>query len=129
MNGDAAVGAQHIVHMQFPDTLLRFSLEAFGVGRKVCIFIAEQLIRDLAGKNDLDVCMFMNPFADQIHTDRGPDSCDIPGSKCGDHRFESVQHILFCHDDFMMVAVDVVSHLTGIFQVNGIDVHTDGKGL
>ena len=28
-----------------------------------------------------------------------------------------------------MIGADVVCHLFGVFQVNGIDVHTDGKGF
>ena len=44
VDGDAAVGAEHVIHVQLADTLFRFLLEFFGGRGKIGVFIAEQLI-------------------------------------------------------------------------------------
>ena len=44
VDGDAAVGAKHIIHVQLADTLLRFFLELLRRGCEVGVFVAEQLI-------------------------------------------------------------------------------------
>ena len=49
VGGDAAVGAEDIVHVQLPDALLALLLEGIGGGGVVGVLLAEQLIGDLAG--------------------------------------------------------------------------------
>ena len=39
IDGNTTVCPQHIIHMQFPDTLFRFLLEGRRIGSKVSIFI------------------------------------------------------------------------------------------
>ena len=70
----------------------------------------------------------MDVFADKVHTHRGADRCDVP---CAQHRndiLERAQHDLPVDDDLGVVSVEIVGHLLGIFQVDGVLAHADGKG-
>ena len=71
----------------------------------------------------------MDPLADKVHADGGPHCRDVPGSEGRDHRFQGRDDILSRHDDFVVVAPDIFRHLPGIFEVDGVNVHTDGKSL
>ena len=55
IDGDAAVGAQHVVHVQLPDALFRLLLKLHGRGREVGIFIAEQLVGDLSRQQNAHI--------------------------------------------------------------------------
>ena len=41
---DAPVSAQHIVHVDLPDPLLRFLLESFSIRREIRVLVPEDLI-------------------------------------------------------------------------------------
>lgn len=55
VDGDTAVGPEHIVHVQLPDTFDRFPLELRRRRGKVGVFIAEQLVADLTGQQDPNI--------------------------------------------------------------------------
>ena len=129
MDADAAVRAQDIVHVDLADPLLRFFLKSSCAWCEVRIFIAENLIGNLAGQDDTDVCVFMDPFADQIHADRGAYCRDVPGTEGVDNGLQSCDDIVPRHDHFVVVAPDIIRHFTGVFQVDGIQIHSDGKSL
>ena len=129
VDADAAVGAQNVVHVDLPDPLLRLLLKSIRIGGKICIFVAEDLIGDLAGQDDTDVGVFMDPLADQIHADRGADSRDVPGSQGVDDRLQSSDDIVSGHDHFVVVAADIVRHFAGVFEIDSVYVHADGKSL
>ena len=125
---DAAVSPEHIVHMQLADPLLCFKLERFGRRRKICVFIAEQLIGDLAGKEHPDIGVFMDVLTDQIHTDAGPYGGNIKGSQQLYNGFQSGKYIFPGDDDLSVITSNVIRHLLCVLQVNGILTHADGKG-
>ncbi len=64
VGGDAAVCAQHIVHIQLADALLALLLESIGGGGVVGVLVAEQLVRDLAGQQHADVGLLVDGLAD-----------------------------------------------------------------
>ena len=72
--------------------------------------------------------MLVDIFADQVHAHRSPDGGDIPGAQHGDDILQGVQHDLLVDDDLGVVGVEVVRHLLGVFQVDGVLAHADGKG-
>ena len=69
----------------------------------------------------------MNVFADKIHADAGADRCDIVGPQDGNDPGQGFEHIFLCNDDLLMFRSDVFRHFTGIFQINGVRIHTNGK--
>ena len=114
--------------MDFVDPLYGFLLEFFRGGGEIRIFVAEQLIGDLAGQEHPDVGGLMDGLADQVHADGGPDGGDVVGAKGLDDLREGMENLLFCDDDLRVIASDVVSHFFGVFQVDGVFAHADGKG-
>ena len=128
VDADAAVCPEHIVHMQLPDPLFRFLLEFLRAGGKVRIFVAEKLIGNLSREQHPQVCVLVDVFAYQIHADGGPDGGDIVGAQQRHHMGQGFQHVVLRDNDLRMVGAQIVRHLTGIFQVDGVDVHADGEG-
>ena len=114
--------------MQLPDTLLRLFLELLRRGGEVGVLVTEQLVGDLAGQQHPNVGVLMNPLAQQIHAHAGPDSGDIKGAQQVNHILQRIQHQLPGHDHLGVVTADVVCHLLGVFQVDGVLAHADGKG-
>ena len=86
VDGDAPVRPEHVVHMELPHPLFRFLLERFRAGGKVCIFVAEQLVRHLSGEQHPHIRLLVDGPAHQIHPDAGPDRGDIIGAQQMDHR-------------------------------------------
>ena len=129
VHGDAAVRAENIVHVELTDALLGFLLEFRGIRSKVGVLVAEQLIGNLSGEKNADVGVLVNPFADEIHTDRCADRGDVIGAESFDDVSERCDDFISCHDDFMMVRVNVIGNLTCVLEVDGVDVHTDGESL
>ena len=125
---DAPVRPEHIVHMQLPEPLLRLLLEGPGVGGVVGVLVAEQLIGDLPGEDHPDIRPLMDGLAYQVHPNAGPDGGDVIGAQQLHHRLQAVQHVLAGDDDLRVVAADVIRHLAGVFQVDGVGVHADGEG-
>ena len=113
--GDAAVGPQHVVHMELPDPFFRLLLEGFRVRREIRVFIAEDLVRDLPGEEDPDVGVFMDPPAHQVHADGSADGGDVVGSQSRNDRLQGTDHIVPADDDLVMIAVDIVRNLAGVF--------------
>ena len=70
----------------------------------------------------------MDGFAQQIHAHAGSDGRDIKCAQQLDNGFQSLKNIFFGDDDFRVITADILCNLFGIFQVNGIFAHTDGKG-
>ena len=128
VDGDAAVGAEHVIHVQLTDTLFRFLLEFFCGRGKIGIFIAKQLIRNLAGEQDADVGVLVDPFAEQVHAHAGANRGDVKRAEHFDDKIERIQHLLARHDDLGVVAADVVGDFAGILEVDGVLAHADGKG-
>ena len=128
VDGDAAVGAQHVVHVQLADALFGLLLECGGAGREVGVLVAEQLVGDLAGQDHADVGVLVDVLAHQVHADARADGGDVPGAQQLDHRRQRLQHVLFGDDDLGVFTADVVGHHPGVFQVDGVDVHADGEG-
>ena len=128
VGGDAAVCPQHIVHIQLPDALLALLLESIGGGGVVGVFVAEQLVRDLAGQQHTHIGLLVNGLAQQIHAHAGADGGDIPCTQQPDDLFQAAEHHLAVDDDLVVLAAKIVRSLPGVFQVDGIGVHADGKG-
>ena len=115
--------------MKLPDPLFRLLLKFLRAGGKVRIFVAEQLVGNLTGEKYPKIRMLMDIFANQIHADRCADRRDVIGAQQLHHMREGLQHILFRDNDLGMIGTDIVCHFFGVFQVNGIDIHTDGEGF
>ena len=73
--------------------------------------------------------MLVDVFAHQIHADGGADGGNIVSAQKLHHIRQRFQHVFFRNNDLGMVGTDVVCHLFGVFQIDGIDVHADGKGF
>ena len=115
--------------MQLPDPLLGLLLEFLGGGGEVCILVAKQLVGDFAGEEHPQIRMLVDVFAHQIHTDGGPDGGNIEGAQQLHHMGQGFQHIVLGDDHLRVVGADVVRHLAGVLQVDGVQVHADGEGL
>ena len=63
MDGDTAVGAQDVVHMELSDALLRFLLKLRGVRGKVGILIAEELVGNFPRQKHAHVRRAVDGFA------------------------------------------------------------------
>ena len=127
VDGDAAVGPEHIVHVKLVDPLLGLVLERLGAGSEVGVLVAEQLVGNLAGQQHPDVGLLVDGLAAQIHAHAGPDGGDVPGAQHGDDLLQGVQHLLAGHKDLGVVGADVVGNFTGVLQVDGVLIHTDGE--
>ena len=66
--------------MQFSYPFFRFFLKFLGTGRKVGVFVAEQLVGDFSGQKNSAVGMLMDPPAEQIHAHACPDGGDVEGA-------------------------------------------------
>ena len=71
--------------------------------------------------------MLVDVLADQIHAHRRADGGNIPGAEHGDDLFQRVQYDVAVDDDLGVVGVQVVGHLLGVFQVNGVLTHADSE--
>ena len=127
VDGDAAVSPKHIVHMQLPDALDRLFLKLRRRWGKVGVFIAEQLVADFPGQQHPDVGLLVDGLADQVHPHTGPDGGDIVSTQQRDHRLQRADHLLRRHIDLRVLAADIVRRLSGVFQINGVLTHADGK--
>ena len=128
VGGDAAVGAQDVVHIQLADALLAFLLECVCGGGVVGVLVAKQLVGDLAGQQHADVGLLVDGLAQQVHPHAGPDGGDVPGTQQTDDLFEAADDHIPVDDDLVMLAAQILGGLAGIFQVDGVGVHADGKG-
>ena len=127
VDGDAAVGAQHVIHMQLADTLGRLLLKCRRARREVRILVAEELVGDLAREQPTQIGLLMDGLADEVHADARADGRDVI---CAEQRHDLRQrlnHILARDDNLGVVGVQILRHLAGVFQVDGIAAHTDGK--
>ena len=84
--------------MDLMDSLFRFFLETGRIRRKIRVFVPEQFITDLTGKQHTDIRILVNVPAEKIHSERSTDRRDIPGPQGGDDRFQGVQDILLCDE-------------------------------
>ena len=124
---DAAVGAQHVVHIQLVDALLRLLLEGFGRGREVGIFIAEQLVGNFAGHEHAHVGLLVDGLAAQVHAHARADGGDVIGAEQRDDLFEGIEHLPARHGDLGVVRADEIGSLLRVFEVDGVKIHADGK--
>ena len=114
--------------MQLPDALDGFLLEFLRGGGEVGVFVAEQLVADLAGQQDADVGLLVDGLADQIHAHAGADGGDVIGAQQLDHRLQRGAYLIRRHIHLGVVAADIVGHLPRVFQVDGVLAHADGEG-
>ena len=70
----------------------------------------------------------MDGLAQQIHAHAGADGGDIPGAQQADDLFQALEDHLPVDDDLVMLTAQIVGGLAGVLQVDGVGVHTDGKG-
>ena len=108
IDGDAAVGAQHVVHVQLPDALFRLLLELLGRGREVGILIAEQLVGDLPRQQHAHVGGEVDLTADEVHAHARADGRNVVCAERFDDEFQRLQHVLARHIDLGMLAADIV---------------------
>ena len=127
VDGDAAVGAQHVVHIELVDALLRLLLEGFGRGREVGIFIAEQLVGNFAGHEHAHVGLLVDGLAAQVHAHARADGGDVIGAEQRDDLFEGIEHLPARHGDLGVVRADEIGSLLRVFEVDGVKIHADGK--
>ncbi len=71
----------------------------------------------------------MNSFTKKIHSHTCTNCSNIISSEQINHCFKSINNIIFGNNDFCVVTSYVVSHLSGIFQVNCISIHSDSKSF
>ena len=76
--------------MQLSYSLLRLLLELLRARRKVGVFVAEQLVGDLARQKNSDIRVLVYPFAQQVHAHARADSCDI---KCAEHTDDTFERV------------------------------------
>ena len=69
----------------------------------------------------------MDGLAAEVHAHAGPDGGDVIGPQQGDHLFQRIQHLLAGHIYLGVIRADVIRHFSGVFQINGILVHSDGE--
>ena len=72
--------------------------------------------------------MLVDILADQIHAHRRADGGDVPGAQHGHHLFQRVEDGVLVDDDIGVVGPQVLGGLAGVFQVDGVTAHADGKG-
>ena len=70
----------------------------------------------------------MDGLAEQVHPHAGADGGDIPGAQQPDDLLQALDDHVPVDDDLMVFAAQIIGGLAGIFQVDGIGVHADGKG-
>ena len=129
IHADATVGAENVVQIELAHALHGFLLEGFRRGGEIGVFIAEELVADLAGEEHADVGLFVDRLADEIHPDARADGRDVEGAKEVDDGLERRENVLFGNDDFGVIAADIVRDLAGVFEVDGVDVHPDREGF
>ena len=110
--------------MNLTDPLLRLFLKLLCVRSKICVFIPENLIRDLTCQYYTDVRLLMDCLTDQIHSDGSSDRRDIVSSKRLDNRFKCPDNIFFRDDDLVVVGVDIGSdkHYARAILARGFEV-------
>ena len=128
VDADAPVRPEHVVHIKLIHPLFGLRLEGGGGGSEVGVLIAEELIRDLAGEQDPDVRGLVDGPAHQVHADAGPDGGDVIGAQGGHHLRQRLNHIVPGDDDLRVVGAQVIRHLTGVLEIDGVHIHADGKG-
>ena len=124
---NAAVCPQNVVHVNFPDPLLRLFLKRVGVRREIRVFIAEKFIRDLAREQHSYVRFFMNRLADKVHSHARPDRRDIVRSEGFDHCLKRSDYLIRRHEHFCVIRADELRDLPRVFQVDRVPAHADGK--
>ena len=91
------------------------ALESVGGGGVVGVFIAEQLVRDLAGQQHTHIGLLVNGLAQQVHAHAGADGGNIVSGEQLNHRRQRLEDVFFGNDHLGMVAADVFGHLAGVF--------------
>ena len=127
VDADAAVGAEDIVHMKLADALFGLLLELLRRGRKVGVFITEQLVGNFTRQDYAQVGVFVDPLAKKIHAHARADGRNIIRAQHPDDLFQTIEHLLLRHIDLGVLASDVVCHLLGVFEVDRVLAHADGK--
>ena len=69
----------------------------------------------------------MDPLAKKVHAHARADGRNIIRAQHPDDLFQTIEHLLLRHIDLGVVASDVVRHLLGIFEVDCVLAHADGK--
>ena len=113
--------------MKLADALFGLLLEFFGGWRKIGVLVAEQLVGNFACQNHAQIGVFVNPLAKKIHAHARADGRNIIRAEHPDDLFQTIEHLLLRHIDLGVLASDVVCHLLGIFEVDRVLAHADGK--
>ena len=72
---------QHVVHIQLVHALFGLLLEGLGRGRKVRVFIAEQLVGNFARHEHAHVGLLVDGLAAQVHAHARADGGDVIGAE------------------------------------------------
>ena len=43
--------------------------------------------------------------------------------------FKRIQNVVFCDDNFGMIAADIIRDLFRIFQIDGVSIHSDSESF
>ena len=113
--------------MKLADALFGLLLEFFGRGRKVSVFITEQLVGNFTRQDYAQVGVFVDPLAKKVHAHARADGRNIIRAQHPDDLFQTIEHLLLRHIDLGVVASDVVCYLLGIFEIDRVLAHADGK--
>lgn len=70
----------------------------------------------------------MNGFAYQVHTNAGADRGDIESAQELNDFFQGSQNLFLGDDDLRVLTANIIGCLPGIFQINGVFLHANGKG-
>ena len=125
---NAAVGAQHVVHVDLADAFFRLLLELLRRGGKVRVLVAKQLVGNLAGQQHAHVGALVDRLAAKVHAHAGADGGDVIRPKVADERLKRCKHLFARHDDLRVVGVQILRDFPRIFEVDRVRIHADGKG-
>ena len=113
--------------MKLADAFFGLLLEFFGRGRKVGVFIAKQLVGNFTRQDYAQIGVFVNPLAKKVHAHARADGRNIIRAEHPNDLFQTIEHLLLRHIDLGVLASDVVCHLLGVFEVDRVLAHADGK--
>ena len=113
--------------MKLADPLLCFFLKRRRGRREIRIFVSEKFVGNFAGEQYANICPLMDRPADQIHSDAGADRGNIIRSENADQRIQHGGHFARSHEYFRMIASNIRSCLSGVFQIDGILAHSYGE--
>ena len=126
--GQALVGTEAVVEVQFGELAHRLLVEGPGIGRLVKIEVAaEDLVGALAREHHLDAHR-TDDAGQEIHRRGGAHGGDVVGLDEIDHIAQGVKALLHRVVDLMVYGADMLRHHAGLGQI-GRTLQADGKGM